>query len=201
MADVGILGGTFNPPHNGHIRLAGEFREKLSLDKILLIPTYTPPHKQAKELASAEDRLNMCSIIAEATDFLEVSDIEINRGGKSYTVDTLRELKKRHPENSYFFLMGSDMFLTFHLWREYREIFSLCTLCVASRENGSDYEKLIEYAKETFGENWTKVKISPLEPMELSSTEVREALHKGEGLSGLVPEKIEEYITERGLYR
>lgn len=201
MADVGILGGTFNPPHNGHIRLAGEFREKLGLDKILLIPTYTPPHKQAKELASAEDRLNMCSIIAETTDFLEVSDIEINRGGKSYTVDTLRQLTKEHPENSYFFLMGSDMFLTFHLWREYREIFSLCILCVASRENGSDYEKLIEYAKETFGENWKKVRISPLEPMELSSTEVREALHRGEGLSGLVPGKIEEYIIERGLYR
>lgn len=201
MAYVGILGGTFNPPHNGHIRLAGEFREKLGLDKILLIPTYTPPHKQAKELASAEDRLNMCSIIAETTDFLEVSDIEINRGGKSYTVDTLRELTKRYPENNYFFLMGSDMFLTFHLWRKYREIFSLCTLCVASRENGSDYEKLIEYAKETFGEDWGKVRISPLEPMELSSTEVREALHRGEELSGLVPERIEEYIMKRGLYR
>lgn len=201
MADVGILGGTFNPPHNGHIRLAGEFREKLGLDKILLIPTYTPPHKQAKELASADDRLNMCSIIAETTDFLEVSDIEINRGGKSYTVDTLRELTKRYPENNYFFLMGSDMFLTFNLWREYREIFSLCTLCVASRENGSDYEKLIEYAKETFGEDWGKVRISPLEPMELSSTEVREALHRGEELSGLVPERIEEYIMKRGLYR
>lgn len=201
MADIGILGGTFNPPHNGHIRLAGEFREKLDLDKILLIPTYTPPHKQAKELAGTKDRLNMCSLIAEKADFLEVSDIEIRRGGKSYTVDTLRELTGEHPENSYFFLMGSDMFLTFHLWREYREIFSLCTICVASRENSSDLERLTSYAKKTFGEKWTKVRFSPLEPMELSSTQVREALHRGESLRGLVPPEIEQYITERGLYR
>ena len=201
MADIGILGGTFNPPHNGHIRLAGEFREKLGLDKILLIPTYTPPHKQAKDLAGAEDRLSMCSIIAREADFFEVSDIEIRRGGKSYTADTLRELKAKHPNNSYFFLMGSDMFLTFHLWREYREIFSLCTVCVASRENSSDCEKLERYAKETFGERWTKVRISTIEPMELSSTQVREAVRRGESLSGLVPAEVEQYITERGLYR
>lgn len=143
----------------------------------------------------------MCRRAADESDFIEVSDIEIKRGGKSYTVDTLRALKKENPENEYFFLMGSDMFFTFHQWKEYEEIFSLCTICVASRENGSDTEDLREYAEKTFGEKWKKVKISPLPPMELSSTFVRQAVKGGKSLSELVPESVERYIEERGLYR
>lgn len=200
MADIGILGGTFDPPHSGHLRLASLFKEALKLDRVLLMPACVPPHKADKGTSSA-DRLEMCRLAAEETDFLEVCDIELRRGGKSYTVDTMRHLTNQYPNDKFFFLMGSDMFLCFDRWKNYEEIFSLCTLCTVSREEEHSSQELSDFAKKLFGEEFEKVKILPAEPVEISSTEVRAALAEGKDIADLVPEKVMRYISERGLYR
>lgn len=200
MADIGILGGTFDPPHFGHLRLASLFKEALKLDRILIMPSCIPPHKSDKGTSSA-DRLEMCRLAAEEADFLEVCDIELRRGGKSYTVDTMRHLTYQHPKDNFFFLMGGDMFLCFDKWRCYEEIFNLCTICAISREAEHSAQELTAFAKKLFGEEYKKVKILKTEPMEVSSTEVRGALAHGDDISSLVPEKVRQYISERGLYR
>ena len=99
MAAIGVFGGTFNPPHLGHLRLVRRFADRLSMSKVLIIPTYMPPHKQTGELASKEDRLNMCRLMFSCDDRFKVSSIETDRGGKSYTYDTLKELKGLYPND------------------------------------------------------------------------------------------------------
>ena len=119
---TGIFGGTFNPIHNGHIKLARAYRSELELDRMLVIPTRIPPHKVSTELADGKDRLQMCRLAFAGQPEFEVSDIELCRTEPSYTVDTLEALHARWPEDELFLLTGSDMFLTFERWRRYREI-------------------------------------------------------------------------------
>ena len=130
---IGLFGGTFNPVHNGHINLVKNFKDKLSLDKVLVIPTAVPPHKQAESLVSSEDRLNMCRLAFSS--LAEVSDVEIERGGRSYTVETLEELKKIYKDDDLYFLVGSDMLLSFKRWYRWEDILTMCTLCATDRDN------------------------------------------------------------------
>lgn len=109
---LGVFGGTFNPIHNGHLRLLQGAREALELDRVLVIPTKQPPHKRPQQLASDEDRLAMCRLAVEGLSGVEVSDLEIRRGGLSYTADTLAELRRRYPDSTLYLLVGGDMFLT-----------------------------------------------------------------------------------------
>ena len=162
---IGIFGGTFNPPHKGHKRMALEMMRAASLDKILIIPTFTPPHKTAPELAGTEDRMKMCELLF-SEDCFEVSGIEIRREGKSYTVDTVSELKKLYPDDELFLIIGSDMLLTFHEWRKPFEILSMVTLCVATRENEIAPEVLSAYAKETLKLSEGDYILSHMSPME-----------------------------------
>ena len=136
MERIGLLGGTFNPVHMGHIHLAREFCNRLSLQKVAPIPTQSPPHKQDDKLASAEMRLEMCRIAVSEIKFLDISDIEINRGGTSYTVDTLRDLSSQKVNAAFFFIMGADMFLTLDKWKDFEEIIRLADLCAAARHDG-----------------------------------------------------------------
>lgn len=128
---LGILGGTFNPIHLGHIGLAQAFISSLKLDLVLLMPASVPPHKEALRLASASHRLNMCQIAARGHDKIEVSRLELERGGKSFTADTLRSLKELYPNAQLYLITGADMFLTLQDWREPETIFSLAAICTA----------------------------------------------------------------------
>ena len=112
MRKTGIIGGTFNPIHNGHILLAVYCKEKLNLDRVIFIPTYTPPHKSDKDLVSEVHRLNMCKIAVQNYVDFSVSDIEIKRKGKSYTFETLTSLKEIYPRDTLYFITGADMFLS-----------------------------------------------------------------------------------------
>ena len=129
---TGICGGTFNPIHNGHLHIVEEFRRGLGLDRVLLIPTRVPPHKAAPDLASAGERFAMCRLAAQGKPWLELSDIEMRREGKSYTAETLEELSALYPQDQFYLLMGEDMFLTLGRWYRPETIFSLASELLTS---------------------------------------------------------------------
>ena len=190
--NIGILGGTFNPPHNGHIHLADIMLDELRLDKLLIIPDFQPPHKGDVSV-SAEDRLNMCRLAFDNPK-IEVSDIEIKRGGKSYTIDTVTQLKAIYPEDNLFLIMSSDMLKIFNKWYRYKDILKLCTVCSSFRY---DEPKILP----DFFEESDRVYLSSAEPLILSSTQIRENIKNSIDVSGLIPKKVFEYINEKGFYR
>lgn len=199
MEKIGILGGTFNPVHNGHINMALGFFQKLNLDRVVLIPVWSPPHKRADELISAGDRLNMCRLACTGNEGLEVSDVEIRRGGKSYTVDTLHELKKIMPQSRFFLITGADMFITLEQWKNFREIMKLAALCACSRKEG-ELSLLREFAGKFENEYGAECHIENFPVTDVSSTQVRKLLNSGADVSGLVPEPVLKYINDKGLY-
>ncbi|MBQ7116850.1 MAG: nicotinate (nicotinamide) nucleotide adenylyltransferase [Clostridia bacterium] len=198
---IGIFGGTFNPVHRGHKRLAEEMKNRAQLDRIIIMPTFTPPHKAGKELADSSHRLEMCRLMF-TEDCFTVSDLEIQRQGKSYTVDTLTALKEIYPDDELFLIIGSDMLLSFDRWYRYEDILSMATLCVASRLDSIFFEDLSRYASEALGLDCEKDEIilADIEPFECSSTEIREKLTEGKEVRNLVSDKVYDYIRLKLLY-
>lgn len=139
---IGILGGTFSPIHDGHLRLAKTYQQELGLEKMLLIPTYQPPHKHTDHLPDGEHRCRMAELASEGFAGFEVSDIEIRRGGKSYTVDTLEELRQLYPDGEFYLLTGSDMFCTVLDWHRGAELVKLAEIC--TMERGGDTAEMLE---------------------------------------------------------
>ncbi len=202
MPKVGIFGGTFNPPHLGHRNIAEGFLERCDLDEMLIIPSYTPPHKEAKDLASGEERLAMCEMTFRGLP-ANVDAIELERKGTSYTVDTLRLLKERYGEDGeLYFLMGDDMLLYLDKWVRPHEILELATVVSAVRSTSCTLSTLEGYAKNTFPEEYASGRFLFYEipPFPVSSTEVRENLGEGRSVTGLVAPDVERYIKDRGLY-
>ena len=198
-ARVGIYGGTFAPIHNGHVRAARAFMEQMKLDYLLVIPAYLPPHKQIDTADDPAVRLRMCELAFEDTDGVVVSDMEIARGGKSFTYYTLKELER--PDTRLFFLCGTDMVLTFDTWYRFEDIFKMCYPVYVRRENDPIIteriiSKITEY-REKYGVMFRKIMT---EPFEISSTDIRRAVREGRDISALVPSKVEKFIKENGLY-
>lgn len=199
---TGIYGGTFNPIHRAHIHLVREFARRLQLDRVLLIPTGQPPHKAAKQLAANADRIAMLKLAAEEITEcpVEISEIEMQREGKSYTADTLTALREMYPEDELYLLMGEDMFMTIDRWYKPEVIFACATVCGAPRDYGS-FERLLTHGGEVQRQYpQFRFRLENIPYVEASSTEVRERLISGESLSDLLPESVERYIRERGLY-
>jgi len=201
---IGIYGGSFNPIHLGHTSAAKQVAERLNLDRIYLIPAGIPPHKQLDiDTPSAVKRLEMVKMAAESLEYpAETLDIEIKRKGKSYTLDTLRELKKQLPKDHLYLLMGTDMFLCFQDWKHAEKIAKLCTLCVFSRDSQDVADKLEAQKKRLKRTIDAKVKIVPFsEIIDISSTQLRESLRKNESMAKqyLLPE-VYGYILREGLY-
>lgn len=189
---IGVFGGTFNPPHNGHVRLAKAAADELKLDKLLVIPSCIPPHKIAAKLADGQERLEMCRLAFGCDPRFEVSPMELERGSRSYTVETLRELKALYPDSELYFIVGSDMLESFDKWYLWQEILSLSVLCAASREEGYSPDL------SRFGKLAERIKIITLDPLEVSSTQIRNSA--GEVSSELLDPKVAAYIREHGLY-
>ena len=145
MEKIGIFGGTFNPVHNGHVLLARHYVQALGLQKLLVIPAKTPPHKLAPELAAEQLRLQMCALAFADLPQAQVSDLEICRPGKSYTIDTVYKLRQLYPQAQLYLLVGSDMFLSFTKWKDWQGILQEVTLCTAAR-NAGELSRLREYA-------------------------------------------------------
>lgn len=196
---IGVFGGTFNPVHDGHIRLAELYYKELSLDKIIVIPTNIPPHKTVSDMIDSADRLNMLNLAFEDCPFVEVSDIELKMNGKSYTVNTISALKEIYPDDDLYLIVGGDMFLCFESWREYKKILSMCTLCSAPREI-NEFNALKEYQKKIDPENNNTI-IIDADVLVISSSEIREKMKNGTDLDNLLPEKVLEYINQKGLYK
>jgi len=192
---IGIFGGSFNPVHNGHIRLALLYKEKLNLDLILVIPANIPPHKSSQNLVSAQDRINMLNLAFDEYDFVKVSDIELRISGKNYTVNTLTELKKWYSDDEFYLIIGGDMFLCFETWKEYKKILSMCKVCTAPRTE-MDLNLLYEYQNK-IDKNKQNTVIIDIPVLEISSTEIR---NNREILKSYVPQKVYNYIISKGLY-
>lgn len=195
---IAMFGGSFDPIHKGHVQLAHAFVEKLGLDKVLIIPTYIPPHKQKGTNTTPEQRLEMCRLAFENDDMTEVSDIEIRRQGASFTYQTLQQLSQLYPEAELYLITGADMFMTIQSWRNPEIIFSLATVCGVPR-NDDDIADLTEQQKALSGLGARTV-IMDAGVMTVSSTEVRKRIKRNEDISELVPAPVADYIFKNGLY-
>lgn len=196
---VGVYGGTFAPIHNGHVAAAKAFFEQMKLDKLLIIPAFLPPHKIIDASDNPVHRLHMCHLAFENEIGFEISDLEIKRGGRSYTVDTLRTLSA--PGRKLFLLCGTDMMLTFDEWKSFEEIFNLCCPVYIRRENDTSLdEKIIAKNNEYYQKYGVAFRRIVTDPITLSSTEIRDFVKKGMDISAFVPEKVQNYIHAMRLY-
>jgi nicotinate-nucleotide adenylyltransferase len=189
------MGGTFDPIHYGHLLAAEESMRRLSLDRIVFVPTGAPPHKINREVASSEDRYAMTLLATAGVKEFSVSRVEIDRAGRSHTVDTLTEFLKT-PGRSLFFITGLDAMLGIASWRDYARLPALCTLVTATRPGYplSGIDGLPPEIREG-------LKVVEIPQFAISSTEIRERVRDGRGIRFLVPHLVEQYIESRGLYK
>jgi nicotinate-nucleotide adenylyltransferase len=214
---IGLFGGTFNPIHFGHIHVSKEIKDRFPLDQIIMIPAAIPPHKEQREIAEAQDRLIMTQIAVSHLEGYLVSDIEIMRSGPSYTIDTITHFKRTlSAETEPFLLLGMDAFLEINTWMSYAELFDELPLIVMSRP-GTEHIGVPELAtyiqlhiseKYDFDKNGCCFRHPEKQPVhladvtlhEVSSTRIREAIRRRMSLQNMVPEPVERYIRNKGLY-
>ena len=196
---LGILGGTFDPPHVGHLRLAEAALGYLSLDRVLFVPAGEPWRKTDREITPAEHRLAMVRLAIEGCSQYEVSTLEVDRPGPSYTVDTLGDLLARHgPEAELYLILGEDALLDLPHWREPQRIIALAWLAVALRSPGRDLE--VTELEEAIPGISRRLAVLPMSYVDVSGTALREWSRKGVDLKGLVPPAVESYIKTHHLY-
>lgn len=197
---TGIFGGTFSPIHNGHVKAALSFRDEMKLDVLYVIPDRIPPHKQISWNDDPFLRLEMVKKVFEGEEKIVVSDTELKREGKSYTVYTLPEFM---GNGELFLLCGTDMFLSFDTWFRFEDIFRMCTLVLMQRETANPETKSkIEEKKKLYTEKYgAKIEMIKEEPFEISSSEIRAMVARGEDISAYVPECVRGIIEEKSLYR
>ncbi len=198
MKRCGLFGGTFDPIHNGHMALVRTLKEQLALDEMVLMPTAQPPHKLKSEMAPAEDRLAMCRLAAADCPGVTVSQLEIARGGASFTADTLDALRRQYPDTEWYLCMGADMFLSVETWRRFADIAAAAVLCTVPRSDG-DRARLLTHAArlEALG---ARCVVADMAKVDVSSTELRRRVHAGEPLGDLCPAAVADYIAAHRLY-
>lgn len=197
---IGILGGTFNPIHNGHLFMAEYAREACSLDKVLFIPTGVSYMKKAADILPGEERMRMLELSIESNPYFEVSDIELKRLGNTYTFETLEALKSQYPASELFFIVGADCLFTIANWYKPKRIFANCTLLAAGR-NHATQETLEEKKKYLEKEFQAHIILLDFPTMDISSTTIRENVYCEKSIRYMVPEKVYDYIYEKGFYQ
>ncbi|MBQ2676031.1 MAG: nicotinate (nicotinamide) nucleotide adenylyltransferase [Clostridia bacterium] len=195
---IAVLGGSFNPIHNGHIELANAVSEHLQCHKLLLIPTKTPPHKSADEYVADEHRMNMCYLAAEKIRNCEVSDIEISQDRVSYTYLTLNTLKEQYKDAEIYLICGSDMFLTLQSWKNPDIIFKQSVICAVPRA-GEDMSVMTQQ-KSVLEQLGAKVTVLPVDIKPYSSTQIRERLAENLSVDDMLLPEIQQYIKQNRLY-
>lgn len=191
---LGIFGGTFDPPHVGHLLAASDAIEHLALDRLVFVPAAIQPLKATRETASGADRLAMVRLTVGADPRLETDAVELDRDGLSYTVDTLKDFARRFPSADRFFLVGADVLSTFAQWRDPQGVLELATLAVVTRSADSDVMEMNE-------ELARRVTPVPTRRVDVSSTEIRDRVRSGRSIHGFVTDAVAEYISSHGLYR
>jgi nicotinate-nucleotide adenylyltransferase len=219
---IGLLGGTFNPIHNGHLYVAEMVREKLHLDRILFIPSGSPPHKKEEEIPPAAHRLEMTRLALLGYPHFDLCEIEIKRPGKSYSVETVSELKRLYPDDRLFFIIGTDAFFDLPTWRAPERLLSLCDFVVVTRpghpfsrlpELGPlqkikkvDLKPLLELDRRGEGSvtipltSETSIHFVSIPPSPISASEIRKRFATGRGTKNLLPEPVVSYIIKNKLY-
>jgi len=192
MPKVGIFGGSFNPPHIAHLIVAETVLDQFGLDQVLWIPNYSPPHKTNGELASPADRYEMTARAIDGYEGFEISDLELKRGGTSYTVETLRTLQTDHPDTAFSLIIGSDSLRTFPSWREAQAIAAMVPIIVYKRPG------VLSGVVEPRFANEVRFADAPL--LEISGSEIRARTQKQRSIRYLVPEAVRAYIAEESLY-
>ena len=211
--NIGLMGGTFNPVHLAHLRIAEEARESFGLDAVIFIPAADPPHKPLAGDVAFSQRCEMVRLAIAGNPAFELSDIEGQRVGKSYSIDTLAFFRTQHPDNSLYFIIGSDSFFELGLWHRYAEIFRLCSLIVVERPGRPVADSLAALPVAIRGEfSYTDapcrlkhvsgqcVLILKGRPLDISSTAIRRLVAAGSPLTRLVPPAVEAYIKSQRIY-
>ena len=193
----GLMGGTFDPIHLGHLQIARAALEELKLDRVIFLPDGDPPHKLPR--AAGAQRLRMAELACEDIPGFEVSDMELKRPGTTYTVDTLRAIKAERPDEELVYLIGSDTLFWFPTWKTAHEVARLCQIAVVMRPGDDQGEVLNKQEELRLSHSLDSVILST-EGLPVSSRMVRAALEKGEDISHLVPRKVADYIREQGIY-
>lgn len=196
---IGILGGTFNPIHTGHLILAENAYDALKLDSVLIMPTGVSYLKDGKEIVSKQDRYNMCKLAIYGNRHLKVSDYELIKEGNTYTYETLTELKEAHPNNEYYFIMGADSLMSIETWMKPEIIFEKALLVVYPRDlNGVD--ELNDRALELKNKYDARIEVIDAPNMDISSHMLRDRILNGRTVKYYLPARVEKYIYEHGLY-
>lgn len=197
---IGILGGTFNPPHLGHIYMAKMAAADFSLDKVILLPVGSPPHKKDISIADSMHRLNMLEIIKGDDPNLVISDIEIKRQGYTYTVDTLTALSETIKNAVFYYLIGEDTLYELETWKNYKTVFSMTEFICIPRpgKDNRDIKEKLKYFKNKYNKT---IALSPHTGPDISSTEIRRLISLGKDTDGLIPEQLRRYIDDNKLYR
>ncbi len=186
---IGILGGTFNPIHIGHLILAEEAREKLGLDRVIFVPAYFPPHKDTSDIADAASRLGMIKMAIKGNKYFFVSEMEIKRKGKSYTIDTIREFNRSYPQDELYFITGSDLLSYLDEWKDLKKVISMVKFVVATRP-GYPLENIPSY-----------IKTVAIRAVDISAFEVRTCVRENKSFRYLVPDVVYSYINKVKLYK
>ena len=213
MKKLGVLGGTFNPVHYGHLRTAIEVFEHFEMDNLLFIPTYIPPHKMRKDIVAPELRLKMLELAIKDFPYFKVDDMEITRKEISYSIDTVRALKEKNDARIYF-ILGADAFCELRTWNNYKELLFLCDFVVMTRPTAPEvdikkifppeifkrfrYDKIRNVYESDTGTNIFYIDVTPLD---ISSTNIRKLIREGKSIKYLLPKDVEEYILSNGLYK
>ncbi len=200
MRSLGILGGTFNPPHVGHLALARHALDELALERVLLMPAHIPPHKRGEDDPGPAHRLAMCRLAVADAAGLGVSALELERAGPSYTADTLKALHASQPDAELTFIMGADTAATLPSWREPREVLRLARLAVAAR-TGTARRQVLDVLTGLGAGVGAAVSFLEMPAVEVSSSMARGRVLRGEAIDDLVGAAVAAYIAEHGLYR
>lgn len=195
---IGIMGGTFDPVHNGHLVIAKSVAEQLDLDRVLFIPAGNPNFKQGQRLASAADRAHMVALAIEGEALFELDLCEVERFGVTYTADTLEELTRRYEGAQLFFIMGTDSAITLPDWRRAADVARLCTIVVAKRPGQST-----QHVRDALAASPIDFDIVYLDvpQVDVSSTQLREQIAQGQDVSDMIPPSVATFLVETGLYQ
>ena len=198
---IGIMGGTFNPIHNAHLMMAQAAYEQYKLDEIWFMPSAKPPHKNQDEIAEKEHRKRMVQFAIDKIPHFKISNIEYKRAGKTYTYDTLVELKKERDDAHFYFIMGGDSLAQFEQWYHPELVIKQAVLLAAARpyeKEHPNFEKQVKYLQEKFD---ARIGVIRFEEMDVSSRQIRKAVALGQSIKDLVPGPVAGYIRIHGLYR
>ena len=200
MKKTGIMGGTFNPIHNGHLMLAEEAFQQFSLTEVLFMPCGKPYMKAGQEIQPAQTRAEMTALAIQDKTYFKLSTVEIEQRGNTYTYKTLERLKKENSDTEYFYIVGADSLFHMTDWKSPERIFSNCRILAAIRDDKTvrDVEEQIRRLEQTYG---AVIHLLKTERMDISSSEIRRKAASGESIENDVPEPVRIYIEERGLYR